>query len=218
MAYVLPTDWELKDFYRANVDSLFRCCHFLTCGECDSEAMVKDIFLKLLNKGMIFSSDKDGKAWMILNAYKLSIKTKKYAINPAAASIPDMAEEEPASSVDDSELTENESPETDELVSEGQVNSDEETHREETESAEEDSVPPADVPEIAGDHKAIEPVKFPDELRKLSRRDRLIALMYYCEGFRKSEIASYLGCTTFMINSRLKNIKKRILQEKGGDE
>lgn len=204
MAYVLPTDWELKDFYRANVDSLFRCCSFLTAGACDTEAMVKDIFLKLLNKGMIFSSDKDGKAWMILEAYKLSRKAKKYAINPAFE-----AAAEP--------LPEAQTP--DEAPEESQEQGGEEDANCAVDSAGEASA------EILESGSATECVaadaeigKFPDELRKLSRKDRLIVLLYYCEGFRKSEIASYLGCTTFMVDSRLKKIKKRILQEKGGTD
>ena len=63
-----------------------------------------------------------------------------------------------------------------------------------------------------------DPAEFPAELRELSRKDRLIAAFYYCEGFRKAEIAKYLGWTTFMVSHRLRRIRRKILQEKGGEE
>ena len=61
-------------------------------------------------------------------------------------------------------------------------------------------------------------MEFPLELRELSRKDRLIAAFYYCEGFRKAKIAKYLGWPTFRVSHRLRRIRRRILQEKGGDE
>ena len=202
MAYYPPTDWELKDFYRQHADMLYRACSFLTCGEADAQAMVADIFLMLLRKGMIFSSDKDAKAWLLLAACKMSKKAPKVQSIPAGATsepelvLPDVVEEQ----------TEKE-----------------ETAVAEQEELEEEPADTAAVAEPAEDPEEVLPAgssqgPFPEELRKLSRKDRLIVLMYYCEGFRKKEIADQLGWPTFRVDGRLRRIKKRILHEKGGEE
>ena len=49
-----------------------------------------------------------------------------------------------------------------------------------------------------------------EELMKLSRKDRLIALLYYCEGYRKKEIADFLGCTEASVRRRLRRVKRRL--------
>lgn len=88
-------------------------------------------------------------------------------------------------------------------------NSDVDAGQESTEATKENGPEVPCVPVLVG---------FPAELRELSRKDRLIAAFYYCEGFRKAEIAKYLGWTTFMVSHRLRRIRKKILQEKGGEE
>lgn len=219
MAYYPPTDRELKDFFREHADAVYRSCGFLTCGKADTQRMVKDIFLKLLKNGMIFTSDKDAKAWMILTAYKLSRKASKYAPTQEQ----EISEQQPETTItEDDNASSAEQTACDETV----VSASCETSETEAPEREEESDPQEVAPAIAEESAAqtegetavvTAPMVFPQELQKLSRRDRLIALLYYCEGYRKSEIASYLGVTTFMIGSRLKRIKKRILQESGGE-
>ena len=46
------------------------------------------------------------------------------------------------------------------------------------------------------------------ELLKLKRKDLLVALLYYCEGYRKKEIADYLGCTEASVRRRLARVKR----------
>lgn len=181
MSYYPPTDWMLKDFYRDHADALFRCCSFLTCGQADAQKMVREIFLRMLSKGISFSSDKDARAWMMLTAYKMSKKP------PLSASVPT-----PIPDVHDTAC------EAD--VADG-------------------ADPTADILKADGSDLAAEILpEYPSELRELSRKDRLIAVFYYCEGLRRAEIAKYLGWTTFMVSHRLRRIRKKVLHEKGGEE
>lgn len=184
MSYYPPTDWELKDFYREHADVLFRCCYFLTCGEADVQKMVHDIFMRMLTKGIGFSSDKDASAWMMLSAYKMSKKPPLRVVQRSDAE--PKAEEK----VDTEDIAEN--------------------------PALEQSLDVMDQTDVVSDDNIMP--EFPAELRELSRKDRLIAAFYYCEGFRKVEIAKYLGWTTFMVDHRLRRIRKKILRERGGEE
>lgn len=134
MAYVPPSDWELKDFIRDHAEAVYRSCGFLTLGRGDAGEMTREIFLKILNQGMEFRSERDARAWMILTAYQMSRKIPKNA----------------------------------EVSEQGQ------------------------------------------ELLKLKRKDRLVALLYYCEGYRKKEIADYLGCTEASVRGRLARVKRRL--------
>ena len=133
MAYVPPSDWELKDFIRDHADAVYRSCGFLTVGRGDALTMTREIFRKILNQGMEFRSDREARAWMILTAYQLGKKAPK-------GGQPEQGE----------------------------------------------------------------------ELMKLSRKDRLIALLYYCEGYRKKEIADFLGCTEASVRRRLRRVKRRL--------
>ena len=133
MAYVPPSDWELKDFIRDHADTVYRSCGFLTVGRGDALTMTREIFRKILNQGMEFRSEREARAWMILTAYQLGKKTPK-----------------------------------------------------------------GGQPEQG------------KELMKLSRKDRLIALLYYCEGYRKKEIADFLGCTEASVRRRLRRVKRRL--------
>ena len=133
MAYVPPSDWELKDFIRDHADAVYRSCGFLTVGRGDALTMTREIFRKILNQGMEFRSDREARAWMILTAYQLGKKAPK-----------------------------------------------------------------GGQPEQG------------KELMKLSRKDRLIALLYYCEGYRKKEIADFLGCTEASVRRRLRRVKRRL--------
>ena len=133
MAYVPPSDWELKDFIRDHADAVYRSCGFLTVGRGDALTMTREIFRKMLNQGMEFRSDREARAWMILTAYQLGKKAPK-------GGQPEQGE----------------------------------------------------------------------ELMKLSRKDRLIALLYYCEGYRKKEIADFLGCTEASVRRRLRRVKRRL--------
>ena len=134
MAYVPPSDWELKDFIRNHAEAVYRSCGFLTLGRGDAGEMTREIFLKVLNQGMEFRSEQDARAWMILTAYQMSRKIPKNA----------------------------------EVSEQGQ------------------------------------------ELLKLKRKDRLVALLYYCEGYRKKEVADYLGCTEASVRGRLARVKRRL--------
>ena len=134
MAYVPPSDWELKDFIRDHADAVYRSCGFLTVGRGDALTMTREIFRKILNQGMEFRSEREARAWMILTAYQLGKKTPKGAQQPEQGK----------------------------------------------------------------------------ELMKLSRKDRLIALLYYCEGYRKKEIADFLGCTEASVRRRLRRVKRRL--------
>ena len=185
MSYYPPTDWMLKDFYREHAESLFRCCSFLTCGQADLQKMVQDIFLRMLSKGISFSSDKDARAWLLLTAYAMS---KKPPMASAASEI--MPEDCEADIADCS------------------------SEEQSADAAQESDI--QEVPDSSSDKKA--PIEFPTELRELSRKDRLIVVFYYCEAFRKAEIAKYLGWTTFMVRHRLRRIRKKVIQEKGGAE
>ena len=134
MAYVPPSDWELKDFIRDHAEAVYRGCGFLTVGRMDALSMTREIFRRLLNQGMEFRSERDARAWMLLTAYKMSRKAPR-----DAAAAP-----------------------------QGQ------------------------------------------ELLKLRRKDRLVALLYYCEGYRKKEIADYLGCTEASVRRRLSRVKRKL--------
>ena len=134
MAYVPPSDWELKDFIRDHADAVYRSCGFLTVGRGDALTMTREIFRKILNQGMEFRSEREARAWMILTAYQLGKKTPKGEQQPEQGK----------------------------------------------------------------------------ELMKLSRKDRLIALLYYCEGYRKKEIADFLGCTEASVRRRLRRVKRRL--------
>ena len=134
MAYVPPSDWELKDFIRDHADAVYRSCGFLTLGRGDSGEMTREIFLKILNRGMEFRSEQEARAWMILTAYQMGRKVSK------------------------------------------------------------------DAP-VSEQGK---------ELQKLKRKDRLVALLYYCEGYRKKEIADFLGCTEASVRRRLARVKRRL--------
>ena len=218
MAYYPPTDWELKDFYREHVDSLYRGCCFLTCGQGDAQKMTEQILLSLLHKGMIFSSDKDARAWMFLKAFKMSRKPpKRILMEQTVEQVSDLPQEsiednntEPdRSAVEVADVGEEDSPEEETNKTDAvQCNNGDESAI----SAADDEV----INPVSDDiKKEIDTVLFPEELRKLSRKDRLIALMYYCESYRKAEIANYLGWPTFRVNNRLVRIKKHILSEKG---
>lgn len=137
MAYVPPSDWELKDFIRDHAEAVYRGCGFLTVGRMDALSTTREIFRRLLSQGMEFRSERDARAWMILNAYKMSRKAPR-----DAAAAP-----------------------------QGQ------------------------------------------ELLKLRRKDRLVALLYYCEGYRKKEIADYLGCTEASVRRRLSRVKRKLAVE-----
>ena len=195
MSYYPPTDWELKDFYREHADALFRCCSFLTCGKADTAKMVREIFMRMLEKSIVFSTDRDARAWMLLSAYKMSRKPPLPVADAAAVTVDTetTAAGAPASATDGEEAVETE---------------------QETSHAQD-----AEAPDLAVDEQVqTGSMGFPQELQELSGKDRLIAVFYYCEGFRKAEIAKYLGWTTFMVRHRLRRIRKKILQEKGGDE
>ena len=141
MAYVPPSDWELKDFIRDHAEAVYRSCGFLTLGRGDAGEMTREIFLKVLNQGMEFRSEQDARAWMILTAYQMSRKIPKNA----------------------------------EVSEQGR------------------------------------------ELLKLKRKDLLVALLYYCEGYRKKEIADYLGCTEASVRRRLARVKRRLAVEEPED-
>lgn len=134
MAYVPPSDWELRDFIRDHAEAVYCSCAFLSLGRLDAEEMTREIFRKVLNQGMEFKSEQDARAWMILTAYQMSRKIPK-------------------------------------------------------------------------DAQVQEQCK---ELQKLRRKDLLVALLYYCEGYRKKEIADYLGCTEAAVRRRLARVKRKL--------
>ena len=137
MAYVPPSDWELRDFIRDHAEAVYCSCAFLSLGRLDAEEMTREIILKVLNQGMEFKSEQDARAWMILMAYQMSRRIPK-------------------------------------------------------------------------DAQVQEQCK---ELQKLRRKDLLVALLYYCEGFRKKEIADYLGCTEAAVRRRLARVKRKLAVE-----
>ena len=137
MAYVPPSDWELRDFIRDHAEAVYCSCAFLSLGRLDAEEMTREIILKVLNQGMEFKSEQDARAWMILTAYQMSRWIPK-------------------------------------------------------------------------DAQVQEQCK---ELQKLRRKDLLVALLYYCEGFRKKEIADYLGCTEAAVRRRLARVKRKLAVE-----
>ncbi len=166
MSYIPPLDREIKDFYRNHADAVYQGCCFLTGGQADTAALTKDVFLKLLGKGLEFSSDKDARAWMLMAAMKLSKKAKPA---PQQNNVPQEKPEEA---------------------------------REEAPVVEEIPIPAEGRDPMAG-------------VRLLSRKSRLTALLYYCEGYRKAEVASYLGCTGPAVSSRLRKIQKQFPEESG---
>lgn len=269
MSYVPPINREIKDFYKDHVDALYRSCCFLTGGQGDAEEMVKTVFLRLLAKGLEFSSDRDARAWMILESYKLTkhppkTRTLPVPVEPVPATVeaipPAVVEpvtEEAAQEPSCTEalpvaetpaaLEENEVPveEMEETAEENKASmEEEETAEEEIEplveesSAEDPEVPaeaeapsavspeqpeeaPASLPESVAAEAAEDSAQKADvfaEIRKLSYKNRLVALLYYCEGYRKSEIAAYLGCPEFRIRSRLRRVAKLVQDDMGGEE
>lgn len=258
MAYIPPTDWELRDFYREHADTVYRSCMLFTNGQADCRLMTKEIFLKLLDRGMEFSTTSDAKAWMILSAYKRrrsAIRAaKKQTITdvkvfPESNEITDLqspAEEDTTVSVDNGDIIE--SSEENVLSQDMNRGADETEsvfHEEEASCDDGNEAEPGPeicpdendcTPEVVAEEEALEdtvpscPVfaipesevttkeshVYPQEVLKLSGKDRLVAVLYYCEGFRKTEIASYLGCTVFAVRRILKRISRKIPEANGG--
>jgi len=262
MAYIPPTDWEMRDFYREHADMVYRSCVLFTEGRADAQAMTKEIFLKLLDRGMVFSSAEDARAWMILSAYKMRKKAVRAAKKrltgetvPEKPAVPldpepavEVTSEEKLPQTEVSETDEgnedrNDSPEVvpdaiptgpdastepeadsgevsspeevpAETASAGETPSEEVPHNETPEISPPEAVPSQDAPNPGRSEPGIP--GYGPEVLTLSARDRLIALMYYCEGFRKTEIAACLGVTTFMIRTALKRINRLVTGKHGG--
>jgi len=227
MVYYPPSDWELIDFYRNHVDAVFRSSCFLACSQDVAERMVREIYMKLLNRGMVFSSEKDARAWMILEAYKMAKRLPKNKEKTVDHTTTVVVEERLEATVENTVAADNSVN-----VSEENIQTDEyaDTQEEKTEHSENEET---SIPEVLSDSdESVQQVEgitkeepedkptplVPAEFSALSMKNRLIALLYYCEGYRKSEIAAYLGCTTFMIRFRLRRIKKRIVKQTGGNE
>ena len=212
MAYMLPTDWELKDFYREHADSLYRSCMFLTDGQADAQAMMQEILLKMLNKGIHFSSSADAKAWLILSAYKMRRKAMKAYVAAQAMPAASVQSEE-TQEVSAQEISVQEEPVAAEVLVE-------ETPDLDKGATEAHVVEPAE-PEVPVDAEQVQIPEanqvYSERLLKLRAKDRLVALLYYCEGYRKTEIGKYLGCPTFAVRFRLARIKRRLRVPKEGE-
>lgn len=264
MAYIPPTDWEMRDFYREHADMVYRSCMLFTGGRADAQALTKEIFLKLLDRGMEFSCAEDAKAWMILSAYKMRKKAiraaKKQVSTEIAAetaepqpAVPLSPEEPAGEAAPEEKLPQSEASETETVAAEvtetaeapaeddtpapenptepeadsGEEAAPEENPAEEVTEAPSEELPSEETPELsrqeavsqaAPDPEPFRPTapSYEPEIMGLSARDRLIAVMYYCEGFRKTEIAAYLGVTTFMIRTALKRINRTVTGKHGG--
>ncbi len=212
MSYIPPLDREIKDFYRNHADAVYQGCCFLTGGQADPEELTKNVFLRLLAKGVEFSSDKDARAWMLMTANKLGKKAK-----------PKLPQEEKNQTQEGLGETLPEDP------------PEEPEQARETVSAPEETEPPVEqpayvIPEASGEPEEPKDEQPPQEdsaapkqqspdpmtgVRKLSRKNRLVALLYYCEGYRKAEVASYLGCISPAVSAKLKKIKKLFPEETG---
>lgn len=222
MSYVPPINREIQDFYRNHVDAVYRSCCFLTGGQGNAQAMTRDVFLKLLGQGLEFSSDKDARAWMLLTACRLAKKKEYFAPEAPVQSVPETPPEEPEISEPADETVQEEPAAVQNPESEAARNEQEEPQPaqipEQSAAPEQQETAPG---QEAAPEQQVEAVAIQDvyaEIRKLSRKNRLIALLYYCEGYRKSEIANYLGCLDMVVKARLKQVKKVIQDDMGGDE
>lgn len=259
MAYIPPTDWELRDFYREHADTVYRSCMLFTNAQADCRAMMKEIFLKLLDKGMEFTTASDAKAWMILSAYKMRRKAvaaaKKQKPKEALCSVqeqeiysekqteqlqsnvlemePACAEEEPSAVVKEDTQNQGQNavdlPETEETCdnapvkepsAEDSISSEETVNPEDAEEklvvAQDETASVEKLSEQLPSEQVRQSPEYPAEIASLSSRERLVAVMYYCEGFRKTEIASYLGCTIFGVRRVLKRIGRKLPGINGG--
>ena len=176
---------------------------------------------------MEFDSDREARAWMILMAYKLRRKAMRAV--PAAAS--DVVNETaPVPTESNCEEREQEScdgvsPEeapvivVDESADSSESEALQESGCEEvpSEASVQEEVSQQNTAEKMPLDESSEPqtAEYAPELMKLSAKNRLVALLYYCEGYRKTEIANFLGCTTFAVAHRLSRIKRLIREERG---
>ena len=71
MRSLLRTDEELVQIYNRHVKTIYRICFLYMKNKADTEDMVQNTFLRLMNSGIVFQSQEHEKAWLIRTAINL---------------------------------------------------------------------------------------------------------------------------------------------------
>lgn len=75
---LLRTDKEIADIYRRQVDSVYRLCFSFMKNRADTEDMVQETFLRLMQRAPRFASEAHEKAWLIVTASNLCKNALKH--------------------------------------------------------------------------------------------------------------------------------------------
>lgn len=65
------TEQEIEEIYSRNVDTVYRVCFSFMKNQADTEDIVQETFLKLIDHNVVFASAQHEKAWLIVTASNL---------------------------------------------------------------------------------------------------------------------------------------------------
>lgn len=68
---LLRTDKEIEEIYSRNVDTVYRVCFSFMKNKSDTEDIVQETFLKLIDRNVRFESPQHEMAWLIVTASNL---------------------------------------------------------------------------------------------------------------------------------------------------
>lgn len=71
MTSLLRTDREIAEIYHRHVDTVYRVCYSFMKNVPDTEDMVQEAFLRLVDSGKVFENERHEKAWLIVTASNL---------------------------------------------------------------------------------------------------------------------------------------------------
>lgn len=77
MPALLRTDKEITEIYYRHVDTVYRVCYSFMKNVPETEDMVQETFLRLLDSGKTFENQRHEKAWLIVTASNLCKDTLK---------------------------------------------------------------------------------------------------------------------------------------------
>lgn len=75
---LLRTDKEITEIYRRHVDTVYRLCFSFMKNRADTEDLVQETFLRLMQSGPRFESPAHEKAWLIVTASNLCKNALKH--------------------------------------------------------------------------------------------------------------------------------------------
>ena len=65
------TGKQITEIYNRQVDTVYRICFSFMKNTADTEDMVQETFLRLIRSGIVFQSEENEKAWLIVTASNL---------------------------------------------------------------------------------------------------------------------------------------------------